>query len=466
VNKADNHITDIHQLLNAGMGLDLHWFPEDISLSHLATTLVGMANTIGGTVLLGIAPRSANIIGVRDSQMVIDRVFQAVFLAEPPLILPIPQVHEVDQATVVSIYVPPGLPHVYSLDGRYLGREGKQTNPISARRLRKLLIDRGLAQFETMILPDVGLNDLDESQVNAYVAALDLPRIDDPYEVLVKRGCLRKGGKKLLPNYAALLLFGRNPQELLPSATVLAARFTGKTISDHFIKQEFRGSLPNQLLQAEMFIREHVSSSVEVTAFTNQEQPEYPFGAVRELLVNAIAHRDYNHQGDCIHLNIFYDRLEVRSPGGLPGPVNLDNLLEARFSRNAIITQVLSDLGFVERLGYGLDRVVYLMHQQGLRTPKFEEIAGSFQVTLYKDPIMMMGPMDQQLYPDLEINYRQQKALKFLMLHKRITNSDFQELCPGVHPETLRRDLVDLVKQGALIKIGDKKATYYIFREM
>jgi ATP-dependent DNA helicase RecG len=56
--------------------------------------------------------------------------------------------------------------------------------------------------------------------------------------------------------------------------------------------------------------------------------------------------------------------------------------------------------------------------------------------------------------------------LKFLMLHKRITNSDFQELCPGVHPETLRRDLVDLVKQGALIKIGDKKATYYIFREM
>jgi ATP-dependent DNA helicase RecG len=464
VNTSRNHIAEIAQLLTNGIGPELHWHLEDVPLSRLATTLVGMANTNGGTVLLGITPRSGQIIGINDPDGVVDRVFQAALLSEPPLVLPIPQKHTLEKSVVISVTVPAGLPHVYNLDGRYYGREGKQTNPIPARRLRKLLLDRGLVQFETRIPPGVGLNDLDDIRIKEYIDSLNLPGNENFLEVLIKRGCLWRESGRLLPNYAALLLFGRCPQQWLPSATLLAARFSGKTFSDHFIKHEFRGTLPDQLHQAELFIRDNLRSSVNVSGLIRQEETEYPFDAVRELLVNAIAHRDYNQQGDCIHLNIFSDRLEVSSPGGLPGPVNLDNLLEARFSRNAIVTQVLSDLGFVERLGYGLDRVVHLMRQHGLRSPRFEEVVGSFRVTLFNEPVLGLDRRVHPINTDLEINTRQERALNFLAAHKRITNSDFQELCSGVHPETLRRDLVDLVKRGVLIKIGDKKATYYIFK--
>jgi ATP-dependent DNA helicase RecG len=123
-----------------------------------------------------------------------------------------------------------------------------------------------------------------------------------------------------------------------------------------------------------------------------------------ELLVNAVAHRDYNVQGDNIHLHIFADRLEIQSPGKLPGPVTLENLLEARFSRNAVIAQVLSDLGFVERLGYGLDRVVAVLRQQGMRPPRFEEIAGTFRVTLFNDlgfDVLGKPAADLSIYSDL-----------------------------------------------------------------
>jgi ATP-dependent DNA helicase RecG len=197
--------------------------------------------------------------------------------------------------------------------------------------------------------------------------------------------------------------------------------------------------------------------------------PEYPLEAVRELLVNAVAHRDYNQGGDSIHLNIFADRIEVHSPGGLPGPVNLDNLLQARFSRNAVIVQVLSDLGFVERLGYGLDRVVNVMRQNGLRTPQFEEIAGSFRVTLYGQPEEVearkkVPAPDVLAYREAGLNPRQEMALGYLSQNRRITNREYQELCPDVHPETLRRDLVDLVTRDILIKVGDKRATYYILK--
>jgi ATP-dependent DNA helicase RecG len=197
-----------------------------------------------------------------------------------------------------------------------------------------------------------------------------------------------------------------------------------------------------------------------------QEFLEYPFDAVRELLVNAVAHRDYNMQGDSIHLNIFSDRIEVHSPGGLPGPVTLDNLLEARFSRNAVIVQVLSDLGYVEKLGYGLNRVVRAMHDQGMRPPRFEEVAGTFRVTLYGDTRQMARKSlnGLKVFPEMGVNLRQETLLGFLEEHRRITNREYQELCPDVHAETLRRDLADLVSRGLLIKVGDKRATYYILK--
>jgi predicted HTH transcriptional regulator len=162
------------------------------------------------------------------------------------------------------------------------------------------------------------------------------------------------------------------------STSRLAAALVGMANADG-------GTLPEQLRLAEAFVRENVRNVVRLVSFTHEETSEYPLAAVRELLVNAIVHRDYNVQGDNIHLNIFADRIEVHSPGGLPEPVNFGNLLEARFSRNAVIVQALSDLGYVERLGYGLNRVVEVVRQNGLQAPKFEEVAGTFRVTLYAE---------------------------------------------------------------------------------
>jgi ATP-dependent DNA helicase RecG len=403
-------------------------------------------------------------VGVADPDEAVDRVFQACILADPPLVLPIPQVEQVDQARVLVVTVPPGLPNVYSLEGRYLGREGTQSNPLPPRRLRQLLQERGVLQFEALVPPDSALDDLDPDLVAAYLAALQLPGPEAPEETLLRRGCLKRQGDVLCLTYAAVLLFGRHPQQWLPNATLLAARFPGVSFSDQYVKQEISGPLPEQLRKAEVFIRENLPSAVQVTGLAHTERSIYPFEAVRELLVNAVAHRDYNLQGDTIHLNIFYDRIEVHSPGGLPGPVTLENLLEARFSRNAVIVQVLSDLGFVERLGYGLDRVVALARQHGLRPPRFEEVAGSFRATLFA-PVQSQPAHARLTELAVQgVNPRQEFALAYLGSHSRITNSEYQSLCPDVHSETLRRDLSDLVARGLLIKVGDKRATYYILK--
>jgi ATP-dependent DNA helicase RecG len=471
-------MAEIKTLLTAGMGPSLQWFPEEVSLSSLAAALVGMANTEGGTVILGVSPRVGELIGVKDPEAACERVFQAAFLADPTLVLPIPRKVMVQKqgmlnpVDLIVVSVPAGLPHVYSLDGRYLGREGAQTNPLSARKLYKLLHQRGTVQFESRPVPDAKLADLDDDQVMAYAQAIGFVPAHDlvkAYELLIRRGCLVRVGSDLQPTYAALLLFGRYPQQWLPNATILAGRFPGAALSGTYIKRDITGNLPEQLKQAEDFIRTNLKTTVRLVGLQHQECLEYPFDAVRELLVNAVAHRDYNLQGDNIHLNIFTDRLDISSPGMLVGPVTLKNLLEARFARNAVISQVLSDLGYVERLGYGLDRVVEAVRQAGLLPPQFEEFAGTFRVTLYAarfaDGVDGTLP-DLSAYSALDLNTRQQMALAQLSTHKRISSHEYQALCPEVHAETLRRDLADLVSRGILIKVGDKKATYYILKRV
>jgi len=455
---------DIDHLLATGMGPELQWFPEDVPLSKLAATLVSMANSSGGIVLLGIAPRSGQVHGIRDPQEAIDRVFQAALLADPSLVLPVPELRMAGRDGVVWITVPSGLPNVYNVEGRYLWRAGSHNEPIPPRRLRQLLMERGEVQFESRIPPDACLGDLDDNQVEDYLRKLNFPGSESSDEILLRRGCLGRKDGELRPTYGALLLFGRTPQRWLPSASILAARFSGVAFGDRFMKQEIGGSLPEQLRQAEIFIHDHLRRVVRLVGLSHEEVLEYPFEAVRELLVNAVAHRSYNQQGDNIHLNLFADRLEVSSPGGLPGPVTLENLLEARFSRNPVIVQALSDLGFVERLGYGLDRVVTLMRQNGLNKPRFEEVVGNFRVTLYAEPSRVQPEVDLSRYKELDLNVRQEKALNYLATHQRITNREYQELSPDVHPETLRRDLADLASKGVLLKIGDKRATYYILK--
>jgi ATP-dependent DNA helicase RecG len=471
-----NSTTEILTSIERGMGPDLHWFPEDVSVTRLAATMAGMANTDGGSILIGVAPRSGLVQGVRDLEKAIDNAFQAALLIDPTLVLPVPRVHSTGgyhSVHFLCITVPAGLPNVYSLDGSYLGREGRQTNPLSARRLRQLLIERGAIQLETNIPPEATLEDLDQQQIDAYLDLLNLSAgtlkgtgREVGLETLFHRGCLKRLNGELRPTYAALLLFGRHPQQWLPNATILAAHFPGVAFSDRFIKQDISGTLPDQIRQAEAFVQANLRKVARLVGLTRQEGPEYPVEAVRELLVNAIAHRDYNLQGDNIHLNIYSDRLEVQSPGLLSGPVTLENLLEARFSRNAVIVQVLSDMGFIERLGYGLDRVVKVLHQNQLRPPRFEEVAGCFRVTLhapYHGPDLASIP-DLSAYKEMNLNPRQEMALAHLALHRRISNSSYRELCPDVHPETLRRDLVEMVSRGILLKIGDKRATYYIFK--
>ncbi len=165
----------------------------------------------------------------------------------------------------------------------------------------------------------------------------DAPTIED---LLLRRGCLVRKGKTLRPTHAGLLLFGLEPQSWVRSAEILAVRYLGNVISDVFTRQTIAGRLPDQIRAAELFITE-------------------------------------------TPLLVFGDRVEIHSPGRLTGHVTLQNLVTERYPRNEAIVQVFSDMGFVERLNHGIDRMLSVARQGQLPMPEFGESEAGFIVTWY-----------------------------------------------------------------------------------
>jgi ATP-dependent DNA helicase RecG len=149
----------------------------------------------------------------------------------------------------------------------------------------------------------------------------------------------------------------------------------------------------------------------------------------------------------------------------LPGHITVQNIVEERFARNEVIVQVLTDLGFVERLGYGIDRILRQMSEAGLPKPKFQETANGFRVILRgAGDQFVSADFDRTRYRNLPLNERQTAALQVLHKTGRIGNRDLKDLYPDVSEETIRRDLADLVDAGLLLKMGDRRGTYYILK--
>ncbi|GIV85036.1 MAG: hypothetical protein KatS3mg052_2043 [Candidatus Roseilinea sp.] len=277
-----------------------------------------------------------------------------------------------------------------------------------------------------------------------------------------------------------MLLFGKNPQAFLPQSGVVFVKFPGVEPRGeggrvgYGRREEINGPLARVIERTWQVILEEMRVGAIVKGLEREEVLEYPEFAVREALVNAVCHRDYRLRGRRIEVRKFADRLEIISPGGLAGYITLDNIIEEHFSRNPRLVQGLFQWGYIEELGLGIDRMIEDMVAAGHPAPKFNATAYSFTVTLSNvrerratQNITLLpssATAGASLPPGLTVNERQARALQYVREHGRITNRDFQVLCPNVTPETLRIDLADLVDKGVLMRVGEKKGTYYILK--
>ncbi len=436
---------------------------KDADAESLAEYLVAFANGDGGMILLGVDEngQSAETIWEEDAESALR---EAARLCVPPVPSQWQSV-ESEQGNLIGIQVSRSLELHRIYDGRVFVRSGNWNRPLSSEEIRSLAASKNSAEFETEVVPGARPDDLDQDIIREYLDKREArggAQVTSVSDLLFDVGATDRDGN---PTMVGILLFGKRPQTFFPQSGIVFVRFVGTEPrgEDGGIgygrRDELGGPLARIIERSWNITFEEMRVGAAVNKLERDELTEYPRFAVREALVNAVSHRDYRISGRRIEIRMYADRMEIISPGSLPGYMTLDNLVEEHFSRNPRLVNGLYQWGYIEELGLGIDQMIEDMVQAGHDPPQFKAVPHSFTVILTNKRQRTAVPKWTR-----SINERQSRALTFVRENGSITNREYQQLIADVSSETLRLDMVDLVDRGLLLKIGSKKGTYYILK--
>ncbi len=334
----------------------------------------------------------------------------------------------------------------------------KSTQRMSVQEISEMFLQSIGRSPDSIIIPQTSIDDIDMDRVKSYIGQIResgrRSSIDvDPSVSLKKLGLLN--GES--PTLASIVLFGKSPIQKLPYAKVHCGRFDtdGNIIDSQYIES----SIIEQVNEVLGFIRKHVN-----VGYSVGEKPErietwdYPFKAIREVIINAICHRDYHHPVE-ISLKIYNDKLVIWNPGRLMPGLTIDDLynpLHESKPRNLLIANFFYDLGLIEKYGSGTGNVIARCKERRMPKPIFEEKSQGFQVTFYKE----LYKKDQ--LREIGLNERQINAVNYLKEYGAITNSIYQEI-NGVTMNIATSELTSLIVNGIIARIGTRgRGTYYI----
>ena len=446
---------EIRKLINRGESENVEF--KASFTKEVFETAGAFANTKGGVVVIGVSD-SGEIKGIRTGKETLkDWVNQISQLTEPRIVPEI-DISDINGKSVTVIWIKEFPLKPVSVRGRYYRRVGNSNRVMTPQEIAQMHLNTTGTSLDAFPAANTVIDDIDMGKVNIYIQQANaagrrkITDIDKPLKALEKLE-LVKGGR---PTLAAILLFGKTPQEKVLQATVHCGRFKQETviIDDKLIG----GTAIEQIEEIMDFIRKNINVRFVITGKPARDQIwDYPLEALREAVVNAVCHRDYADNAD-IQLKIYDDRLTIWNPGGLPPGMTIDELYNPNHSskpRNKLLAQIFYDVELIERYGSGIQRIIDSCKKAGLPVPLFEEKFGGFLVVFNKDIYT------EEHLKGLGINERQIKAVMYVKEKGRITNKEYQELT-GVKERFATIELNDLVRKKILKKHGiTGRGTYY-----
>lgn len=258
---------------------------------------------------------------------------------------------------------------------RYKGRVWIRMGPrraIANEQEERILSERRVAlarSFDARPCREAGIEDIALGQFDAYRReAIDPETIAANHRSIEQQlASLRLYDPEFsCPTHAGILLFGKNPRFFLPGTYVQYLKLPGNDLTDVPQDQaEISGDLHSVLKELEARVRLTIQTAMRpVEGFAERLLPDYPEWALRELLMNAVMHRNYDSNAP-IHFYVFSDHVEIQSPGGLYGEATPENFPLRNSYRNPVIAEAMKSLGFVNRFGYGVQRAQALLEKNG-----------------------------------------------------------------------------------------------------
>lgn len=424
--------TELEDLIRNGENSGVEFKRDDVQPERLAKEMAAFLNLKGGHILLGVE-KDGTVSGLtRSPEKAEEWVMEVARVHLRPPAIPFWETVAWDEGKIVGIVsLPadaPDKPYKARRGSAWVTqvRVGTTTRDATNEEEARLYMQAGHLQYDRKPVPGATFDDLDLRRLVNYFR--DVRRQAAPEEtdreswvrLLVNTELMVDDRGRAMPSAGGLLLFGRQPNRFLPQAGISAVAYSG-TEKDYDAKARatLRGPIvslfpmssnePGQPLypwlprsfsdainaveagtieQALDFVRRHTGVEAWIDDDGRRmERWDYPLEAVREALVNAIAHRDYTITVIDIELSIYADRLEIISPGRLPNTVTVEKMRAGyRASRNELIKEVLRDYRYIEATGLGVPRkIIAGMRAHNGTEPDLIEEEDRFLVRLWKE---------------------------------------------------------------------------------
>ncbi len=441
----------------------------------------------GGVILLGLdESRGFAVVGVGDAQRIQADVSQVAAADMDPVVRPQFTIDEIEGKTVLAIEVaevaPEQKPCYYKPAGLHAGaylRVGNTNRQMTGYEIFSFMSARAQPTFDEEAVRDAEMKDLNQERIEDFVKQVRRARGDAAYlkhpldQIVRQLRIVRDVDGIARPTLAGLLMFGVYPQMFEPQLVITFLQYYGATEEEKTPRGErfldnrkFEGPIPDMVESAVTYIMASLRKSSLIDGLLRRDIPEYPQEALREAIVNAVAHRDYSSyvRGSYVQVRLFADRLEVQSPGGLYGPVTEETIDEEQSTRNRVLMRLMEDAHLVENRGSGIRAMIDAMRRLNLEPPHFQDRRSSFLVTLRSHTLM--GPeaiawLNRNVSQPL--SDRQRLALVYLRYNEQMTNSDYRRL-NHVDTVTANRELRGLVQSGLVEQHSTRRWAFYTLR--
>ncbi len=436
--------------------------PDDVR-----DTIAAMAMTHGGLIVHGVDDRR-NVVGCPLSQNTQDRITRIAFECGVDV-----QVREVvvgeRKLTICAVPAVRGR-IVTTPDGRLLRRVGGDAQPLRGDALARFVSERRHRAGEDQPLVVAQASAFDLGAVNRVLTADGRTAVgeDRMVRALADLGVAVAAPPPLEPSVlrAAAVLFAREPRDFIRGAAVQLVRRSGvgPGPGPSAAREECSGPLAETVDCCLRFIDRHTRRVEAVAGLRRETLPEYPRAALREAVVNALAHRDYGLDGATVDVTVWDDRIEVRSPGPLPGHITVDNMRDEHYSRNPRIMRVLKTMRLVEEYGEGVDRMYREMESRLLEPPLFEATSSSVTVTLRNRCLV---DVEDQVWLTLlgqqdHLTADERRTLVAVRRNGAVTPRELRRMLPDADARAL---LAGAVAKGLLVRVGRRGGSRYVLSE-
>jgi len=417
--------------------------------------ICGFANAQGGTLCIG-KDDDGNIVGVKNATRLLEDLPNKIttilgIVADVNL-------YETEQGNYLKIIVEPH-PNPVNYKGEYHFRSGSTKQELKGTALDKFLLQKYGKRWDSVAIPNVSINDLKQETFEFFKSkGIKSNRIDEsskndsPAQVLENLKLIENNSLKR----AALLLFHPDPGKFVTGAYIKIGFF--RTDSDLLFHDEVYGNLFEQVEKTmELLLSKYTKALISYEGISRIETYEYPKEALREALLNAIAHKDY---AGCIpiQISVYSDKIMIWNEGHLPENWTVKNLMAKHSSRpyNPDIANAFFRSGYVEAWGRGIEKITRHCVDAGLPEPLITNEGSDFWIT-FKKNILNKEDLDK-----LGLNGRQIDALLFFKPKGVITSLEYAKKYK-ITDRTARTDLNELVDIKMLIKKGETNQSKYLY---